>query len=141
MLKNLAIREIMTGQQLKVVHPKDRLSTVKDIFNRYNIHHIPVAVMGQIKGIISQGDLLFLEGMVTNSFDEFLRTKKYQLSTADMIMSDKPVCIESSESISKALDTMINHRINALPVLEGGKLVGIVTSRDMLKHLRRNMQV
>lgn len=139
MVKDQPITDIMTSN-IKTVHPKERLSAAKEIFERYNVHHIVVEVMGELKGIISLGDLLFLQGMVSNTYDELLKAKKYQLATVDAIMTARPYHLMVTAMVSDALEIMINKRVNALPVLDDGKLVGLVTSYDMLKHLKASIQ-
>lgn len=135
MTKDTLIKDIMSTKLISL-HPKDKLKRAKEIFQQYDIHHIPVHVMGSVKGIISLGDILFLEGIVTNSFDEFLRTKKYDLATVDEIMTPKPICISSEKHLNDALDIMITRRINALPVTENNILVGLITTYDILRLLK-----
>lgn len=137
---NIPVSEIMSTN-LKTLHPKDKIQRAKDIFDEYDIHHIPVAVMGDIRGIISLGDLLFLEGVANNSFDNFLRTKKYQMATVDEIMTARPHCIESDTLMSEVIDIMTEKRINCLPVKENDELVGIVTNFDLIKYFRTQMNV
>ena len=55
---NITIDKIIT-RKLKTLHPKDKLIRAKEIFDEYDIHHIPVHVMGDIRGIVSLGDILF----------------------------------------------------------------------------------
>lgn len=127
--------------RIKTLHPKDKIQSVKDIFAQYEIHHIPVVVMGEIRGIVSLGDLLFLEGMTNNSFDKFLRTKKYEMSTVDEIMTPKPYCIEPDALLSEVMDIMITKRINCLPIKENGELVGIITNFDLMKYFRNHINL
>ena len=136
---DIPIKNIMSTH-LKTLHPKEKLSEAKEIFKQYDIHHIPVQVMGEIRGIISLGDLLFLEGIVTNSFDEFIQTKRMELSTVDEIMTPNPICVDAEILLSEALDILTKHRINALPVLEEGKLAGIITTYDILKYLKNYLK-
>lgn len=135
---NIAVKDVMS-KNLKVLHPKDKLIRAKEIFNEFDIHHIPVAVMGEVRGIISLGDILFLEGMVSNSFDEFLRTKKYHIATIDEVMTSRPYCINEDDLISDALDIMIEKRINCLPVKKDDELVGVITNFDLIKYFRNTL--
>ena len=132
---NITIENIIS-RRLKTLHPKDKLIRAKEIFDEYDIHHIPVHVMGDVRGIISLGDILFLEGFTNNTFDEFLRNKKFELTTIDEIMTARPYCANSDDLVSEVLDTMIEKRVNALPVKENDELVGIITTFDILKYFR-----
>lgn len=132
---NIKIESIIS-RNLKTLHPKDKLIRAKEIFDEFDIHHIPVHVMGDVRGIISLGDILFLEGFTNNTFDEFLKNKKFELSTIDEIMTARPYCANVDDLVSEVLDTMIEKRVNALPVKENDELVGILTTFDILKYFR-----
>ena len=45
---NITVDKILS-KNLKTVHPKDKLIRAKEIFDQYEIHHIPVHVMGDIR--------------------------------------------------------------------------------------------
>lgn len=135
---NIPVSEIMSTN-LKVLHPKDKIQRAKDLFDEYDIHHIPVAVMGDLRGIISLGDLLFLAGVTNHSFDEFLRQKKYELSTVDEIMTSRPYYVESDTLISEVMEIMIDKRVNCLPVNENDELVGIITNFDLIKYFKSKL--
>jgi len=132
---NITIDKI-TSRKLKTLHPKDKLIRAKEIFDEYDIHHIPVHVMGDVRGIVSLGDILFLEGFTNNTFDEFLKNKKFQLMTIDEVMTARPYCANVEDLVSEVLDTMIEKRVNALPVKENDELVGIITTFDILNYFK-----
>ena len=133
---NITVDNIIS-RKLKTLHPKDKLIRAKEIFDEYDIHHIPVHVMGDVRGIVSLGDILFLEGFTTNSFDEFLKNKKFELTTIDEIMTARPYCANTDDLISEVLELMIEKRVNALPVKENDELVGIVTTFDILNYFKK----
>lgn len=135
---NVKVSEIMS-KKLITLHPKDKLVRAKEVFDEYLIHHIPIEVMGEVRGIISQGDILYLEGIVNNSFDEFLKSQKYSITTIDEVMTRRPHCVESDIRIDEAIDIMLNYNVNCLPVTEEGNLVGIITHRDILKHFKNSL--
>lgn len=135
---NIPIEGIMS-RNLKTLHPKDKLVRAKEIFNEFDIHHIPIHVMGDVRGILSLGDILFLEGFTNNTFDEFLKNKKLQLMTVDEVMTSRPYCAEVDDMVSDVLEKMIEHRVNALPVKENDEMVGIVTTFDILKHFKNSL--
>ncbi len=134
MNKNTAISEVMS-KKLITLHPKDKLQRAKDIFRDYNIHHIPICIMNKLVGIISQGDILYIEGVVTNSFDRFVQDKKFELDTVDEVMTREPITVSSNMTASEVLNVMLAHGINAIPVVDDDALVGLVTSQDFLNVL------
>ena len=132
------VRDVMSTN-LKTLHPKDSVKSAKDIFEQYDIHHLPVQVMGELKGIVSLGDLLFLEGITISTFDEFVQNQLYKTTTIDEVMTPWPYSIDASARLSEALDTMLSKRVNCLPVKSDSKLVGIITTQDMIQYLRKNL--
>jgi len=138
MIKNLAVKEIMSSKLL-TLHPKDKLKRAKEIFHEYDIHHIPIVVMNKLVGIISQGDILYLESIVSNSFDRFIQDKKIELDTVEEVMTKNPTCMPGTTTISRILKTMLDQRINAIPIIENEELIGLVTSQDLLYILDREL--
>jgi CBS domain-containing protein len=61
-------------------------------------------------------------------------------------MITEPVCVAPTTSTLEAIEKMREHRIGSLPVVEAGRLVGIITERDLIrvaamlfeKHLRES---
>lgn len=74
-----------------------------------------------------------LVGAVTS--DQILKNVKFQGKVMDTMISGV-ITIQINEPISKAKRLMWLHDINRLPVLKGNKLVGIITSSDLLRNLR-----
>jgi CBS domain-containing protein len=56
------------------------------------------------------------------------------------VMSSPLVTVSSSSSLSTVLNLMSSKNINHLPVVENEKLVGIITEKDIFKHVLRNIQ-
>jgi len=136
MENNNIVRNVMSDK-LITLHPKDKLRKAKDYFHENNIHHIIIQVMGDVRGIISLGDILYLEGVVTNSFDQFIKDKKFDTLDVDEIMTKRPYCIDADMNIGDALEIMIGKHVNALPVTDNNELVGIVTTYDMMVYLQK----
>jgi acetoin utilization protein AcuB len=57
--------------------------------------------------------------------------RRKKVSTVGEIMSGSPVTITSEHSLDSALDLLSKHGIRELPVVESGRLIGIVTDRDL----------
>lgn len=120
-------------KKLHIIHPKEKLSVLEDIFQGHDIHHVLVAVMGSLQGIISKGDYLYHK---TIKHRHSGTDKDYfvsELVFAEDIMTRCPITIDESASLSEALEIMIENRINALPILAAQELVNIITSYDILK--------
>lgn len=65
----------------------------------------------------------------------FAKNISFKDITMDKIMTPNPITFESSTEISVAIGVMSEKKIRHLPVTEGGKLVGIVSYRDLISYL------
>lgn len=123
------------SDKLITLHPKDKVKKARDIFDQYNIHHIPVVVMDKVVGIISQGDILYLEGVINNSFDKFIRDQRLESTNMEDIMTSNVACADVDYNIQELVKLMVKFNINAVPILKEDNLVGIVTSYDIFEHI------
>jgi CBS domain-containing protein len=80
------------------------------------------------------GGVVFLESV--SHFEERLR--KAFASTAEDLMTPDPVTIEPSATVREAARVIARKKHNRLPVVEHGRLVGVVTRLDVLDALTSN---
>ena len=107
-------------------------SEVLELFSKHGMHHLPV-VDGQDKiiGIISSNDLMKLFS------DPRYRDLKFNSDEIDKvlnlpsIMTSNPVVVSSKDTIQHAAKILADNKFQALPVVDDGKLVGIVTVKDL----------
>ena len=107
---------------------------------RARVRHLPVVNPdGRLVGIVTDRDLrhrLFLprafDALGTTPVDVLLDGVRVA-----EIMATDVLTIESSASVADAAETMRKHRIGSLPVLENGRVVGIVTEVDVLRQIVR----
>lgn len=129
------VASIMT-KDLITVNPEDSLEIVKQCFDKHTIHHLPVVRYQQIVGIISIQDLkFFLRGTAKNTTDDVIEAMRLRSWKAKDIMTEKLAKLDVADSIRTALDVFKTNRLHALPVLEKDKLVGIVTTYDIISAL------
>lgn len=122
------------------LHPKDKIKQAEDLFSTYDIHHIPIVVMRKLVGIVSMGDMLFLtKKPIMHSFDKYIRDKKLSLDAVEEIMTPDVVCVEADMTIKDAIQFMLLRRVNALPIVEDGLLIGLVTTYDILKKISEQL--
>lgn len=137
MIWKTPVKAIMS-QNVVVAHQFHNLSQVIQLFTQYPVHHLPVVdAHNHVVGIISSNDLpkLFLN-------PEF-RKRKLSLNLDELdtqvniteLMTQNPVTIDSEDPIAKAARIFSTKRFQSLPVVEGGKLVGIITLKDIIEFL------
>ncbi len=148
----LTVRDIMETD-VPTVYPDDSIERVLQTMREHELPGIPVVNEGErCQGIITESDLVmsgeghdlhlphyfelfggivFLES--TKHFDERLR--KAMGSTAADVMTENPVTISPDATVSEAARTIARTKHNRLPVVEHGRLVGVVTRVDVLDAL------
>lgn len=134
MKADTAIREIMTTN-LVTVGPDKPAKAIQDIFRENDFHHLPVLDKGeQLIGIISKEDVFKLSYVL--SLETTGRTyskKEYETLTAKDIMTKYPVVLDPDDSIGLAADIFLANKFHALPIVEDGQLLGMVTTHDLLE--------
>lgn len=135
MNKNAPVSEIMTTN-LIVVSPNTTLDKVKDIFETNMFHHLPVVNNHCLVGIISKIDLY----RVSHSIDLFhsktneeLNNRLFKSLLAEEVMATDATVIAPDDTVAYAAELFSRNQFHALPVVVGEKLVGIVTTLDLIK--------
>ena len=99
------------------------------------MHHLPVLDRGQIVGMISYGDVL----RVQPSHVPRLKLHEPPIDMLDAcawtMMSRSVVTIAATAPLAQAAWLMLKHKIGSLPVLFGGRLIGIITASDILRQV------
>jgi len=139
MIEDIKIKSIMKTDLL-VLHPKASIRDAENMFKRYQIHHIPIAVNNKLVGIVSLGDMLMANRVVTKHRDKFPANDYFKMDTVDEIMTHNPFTVNETDSITRALEIMKQKRINCLPVVASEKLVGIITSFDVINLLSKSIE-
>jgi len=131
------ISSLMTDHKhLVTVNPEESMSSVKAIFETHPFHHIPVVRFREIVGIISKTDFEhFMGGASHYSDDRFINEHRLSKTTAKDIMTTRMGKVESTDRLNVALEIFLINRFHALPVVDDGELVGIITPFDLLKAL------
>ena len=123
------------AKQLITVDPADSLSTVREIFNKHNIHHIPVVRYKNIVGLVSKTDFerfLYRSPKGSDKGDTLIENTRLDTWKVRDIMTDRLAKVDSKEPIRTALDLFRLNRFHALPVVDNDELVGIITTFDII---------
>jgi|SRR5271166_1071864 len=101
--------------------PEETVAAVRALMHAGGFRRMPVIDRGKLVGIITDHDVRKYSG------DLLLTTK-----VADA-MSRNPITIDPNTTVERAANLMLLHKIGGLPVVDGDKLVGIITTTDILK--------
>jgi CBS domain-containing protein len=125
----IAVKQIMS-REVVIASPDDTLDDLQSLFDAYNIHHIPVVrESGELAGIISKGDL----EKVKVAVDLYFRPEDEKVK-ARSIMTSRVATIGPDAPIDRAAGVFMANVFHALPVVEDGTLVGIITTYDLLQY-------
>jgi len=132
MINNLSVRDVMT-QDVLSVERNQKLSTVDDIMRLGRIRHVLVVnETGDLEGVVSQRDLF--HGGLLKALGYGARAKEHALDTllVKEAMNTEPITTTPDASLQSAARLMAEHKIGCLPVLEAGRVVGILTEGDFV---------
>ena len=109
-----------------VVPPGLSLAAAHAVMQRRSIRHLPVVQAGVLLGILSDRDVL---ARATLREDGSLDVPDQQVALA---MTPAPITCEPATTVAELARIMTERKIDAVPVLRGSQLVGLVTSTDLL---------
>ena len=113
--------------------PQDSLQHAHDRLRKYRINQFPVVRDGSLVGIVTDRDIRdaypsSLRRIRTEDIEEFAEER-----TVDQIMTREVVTISPEATLRDAALRLRQYRLGALPVMEEGQLVGIITRSDLLE--------
>jgi len=116
------------------IHPTASVEDAFHVMREKEIRHLPVLdVEGELVGFVTEGDLLLVSPSPAASLrvqDMLAELSRLKISE---VMNRDPVTVDADATLEEAAALMIDHKINALPVLSNGKLVGIITETDIFR--------
>lgn len=136
MRKNVSVRHVMSTE-LITVHHGDAISKVRSVFSEQHLHHLPVVDGGKIVGIVSWTDLMRLSyGDAFGEDDRAVDAMLDHTHKLEDLMHQNPVTVDVNSGVRDATRILAEGDFHALPVVENAdQLVGIVTTKDLLKFL------
>jgi len=102
------------------VDPDDLLIRASHKMQAGGFRRLPVVSAGRLVGIVSERDLREHRGY-------FEHTK------INGVMTENPVTVTPATTLEEAAQTLVERQIGGLPVVENGRLIGIITTSDILK--------
>jgi CBS domain-containing protein len=129
------IREIM-NKKIVTISPMDRVIHARRIMIDQNLARLPVVNQGKLVGIISDNEIAFALADIKGSFP--LGRQKHQLDELQVgdVMKSPVVWTEPNMTAKDAAIIMVKNNAGSLPIIEFGKLVGIVSRTDLLKTIQ-----
>ncbi len=134
MKQRVPVTQIMS-KELISLSPIQTLYDAERLFNKHSIRHIPVVEGERIVGVISRSDLLRISYADLTENEETVESIVYDMYTIPQVMTRVPVTVESDTTVKEVAEILSKQSFHSIPVLENGKLVGIVTTTDLINYL------
>ena len=113
--------------------PKTSMSEARELMRRKGIRHLLVTDGERLVGIVTDRDIrLNLPSPATSLSMWEINYLLTKLTVGD-VMTKFVITVEPGRPVEEAARLMLEHRIGALPVVEDGLLVGILTETDLLR--------
>ncbi|MDM7940187.1 MAG: CBS domain-containing protein [Methanothrix sp.] len=113
---NILVKDVMVRDVAYVTIPGSRDDVLKTLQQR-KVSGVPVVKKGEVVGMITRKDLL----------------RNREEDQTALLMTREPIVIGPQSSVVEASRLLIRHGIRRLPVVEGRKLVGIITVADIVR--------
>ena len=127
MILNTAIASIMT-EDVIVVGAGDELRDVANTFNNHGIRHAPVTSRGKLVGMLSWIDL---KKIPVSDTDGMMKANGKVL--VGELMTHDPLSVQASDTVGELAEIFSENEFHAVPVMEGERIVGIVSTTDLIK--------
>lgn len=146
----LTVKDIMTTE-LVTVSPDTEILQAAKLLLENRINGLPVVnETGELLGILCQSDLIaqqkrlpipsyftFLDGLFSLSSTKQIEkeVRKIAATTVAQAMTPDPVFVRPDMGLEVVADLMVDKGFHTLPVIDAGRLVGIVGKEDVLRTL------
>ena len=124
----MKVKDIMTS--IKKTSSETRVAAAAKIMDEKNIGSLLVEVNGKIEGIVTERDLL--KKVVAKCKDPCN-------TTVGFIMNVPLITIDPDKTLEEANQIMTEKKIRRLPVEEDGKIIGMITIRDISDNLKYSL--
>ncbi|HEY0710138.1 MAG TPA: CBS domain-containing protein, partial [Polyangia bacterium] len=120
------VRDLMHSTNVLTITPTDSLALARQVMLWGGVRHLPVVADGGVVGILTERDILRQGGN--------LGTRAAALATVASAMTAPTMTIGPDEPVANAITLMVSRKLGCLPVVAANRLVGILTTTDVLRH-------
>ena len=130
----LRVRDLMTDQVLSV-HPGDTVDKIYDAMSERSIRHIAVIDdEGDLVGVVTHRDLLRHALIERSDLPLFVQRALLKRTKVEEIMTSEVETAEPDLPLAEAAHIMFENKFGCLPVVEGWRVVGILTESDFVRY-------
>ncbi|MGB5435484.1 MAG: CBS domain-containing protein [Maribacter sp.] len=135
MKKGTPVSAIMTKKVI-TLNTSDNLEKAEHLFRKHHIRHIPVVIGSKIIGMLSYTDLLrisFADAVYED--EDTVDSMVYNMFSIEQVMAKNLVSVSSSTMVKDVAELLSKREFHAIPVVDDGTLVGMVTTTDLINFL------
>ncbi|HSD58437.1 MAG TPA: CBS domain-containing protein, partial [Methanotrichaceae archaeon] len=113
-----------------VIEKNEPIQRARNLMFKYGIGRLPVLENGKLVGIVTKYD-------ITNRLNQAApewRRRPIDKVPIQVVMTETPITIYPDATMSQAAELMVENGISGLPVERDGEIVGMITSRDMIRY-------
>ncbi len=130
---HLTVGYAMTRQPV-TLGPEDSLMRAVEVMRLHGIRRIPILLGETLVGLLAEGDLKRAQpSTLSDSQEDFDRVM--ETTSVSRIMINKPITTLETTRLVEAAETLHTTKYGALPVVQNGRLVGILTDNDLIRCL------
>jgi acetoin utilization protein AcuB len=134
----MRVRELMTGGLITAL-PDTAVLDARSLMQKERIRHLLVTdKQGELLGIVTDRDIRLNLPSQATSLSVWEINHLLTRLTVEKVMTRSVITVGPDREARDAAQLMLEHRIGALPVIDSGRLVGIVTETDLLRAYVRN---
>ncbi len=133
----MKVRELMTGQPI-TVGPEIPVFDARQIMLKERIRHLLVTEGTRLVGIVTDRDIRLNLPSQATSLSMWEVNYLLAKLTVGKVMTRSVIITGPDQDATDAARLLLEHKIGALPVLDGEHLVGIVTETDVLRAFARS---
>ena len=130
------VGDLMT-REVRTLRRNDKLDVADDLMRMERIRHLPVLddEGTEVVGVLTQRDLF--RGALARAlgYGEHAQRKLLGQLVVKEVMTNDPVTISPDASVAEAAGLMLERKIGCLPVVDRGRLAGILTEADFVRAL------
>lgn len=116
----MLVREVM-NKNVVTAEPDITVKEAARMMSQFHIGSLVILKDKKIVGIVTERNVLVAVA----------QGKDAELTTVEEIMSKNVITVASDKTIEDAVNLMVEHKIKKLPVVDGDKLIGIITASDI----------
>jgi len=135
LLPNLYVKDVMTSPAI-TIEGSESIARARWLMLRNGVSRLPVINrLGSIEGVISMTDIVeriyIIRLTRRRGFEQF--EEEFLAAPVKEFMSSPPIYVLPNQTLEDVVKTLSNYRITGMPVIDGGKVVGVVSGVDVLK--------